>query len=303
MSGAVIVPKPRRRSASTGRRVGLGVLAIVLLALIWEGYKLLGPAEGADFAGMQILPRTTDLAMPHLIDMLTRAAEPVNSSAGSPLVWVSVLLAGLSSLGTAAIGLLLGSIIGVLLALLMQRFRLAESAMLPWLILSQTVPLIALAPLIVSWGGRVQIGDFEWQRWMSVAVIAAYLAFFPVSVGALRGFQSPQAIQTELLHSYAAGWWKTLIHLRLPASVPYLLPALRLGAASAIIGTVVAEVSTGARGGIGRLIIEYAQSGSSDPAKAYAPIAGAIVMGLAAAGLVALLGAGLGRYRRNEVAA
>ncbi|MEY2848195.1 MAG: hypothetical protein RI885_860 [Actinomycetota bacterium] len=290
-------------STGTWRRLAAGALGILLLAVLWEGYKALGPAEGVDIAGLQLLPRTTDLAMPHLVDMAQRALDPVNSSAGSQPVWMSVLLAGLSSLGTASIGLLLGSIIGVGLALLMQRFRLAESAMLPWLILSQTVPLIALAPLIVSWGGRVQIGSFEWQRWMSVAVIAAYLAFFPMAVGALRGLQSPTVANSELFHSFAAGWWKTLVFLRLPASVPYLLPALRLGAASAIIGTVVAEVSTGAKGGIGRLIIEYAQSGSSDPAKAYAPIAVAVLMGLVAAGLVALLGTGLSRYRRGEVAA
>ena len=285
------------------RKAGLGLVAIVLLGVVWELYKFVGPATGVDVGGLQILPRTTDLAMPHLADMLTRALEPVNSAVGSPPVWQSVLLAGLSSLLTASAGLLLGGIVGVGLALVMQRSRLAESAMLPWLILSQTVPLIALAPLIVSWGGRVQIGSFEWERWMSVAVIAAYLAFFPVAVGALRGLNSPVATQIELMHSYAAGWWKTLVFLRLPASVPYLLPALRLGAASAIIGTVVAEVSTGAKGGIGRLIIEYAQSGSSDPAKAYAPIAVAILMGLFAAGLVALFGASLGRYRRGEVAA
>jgi NitT/TauT family transport system permease protein len=283
------------------RRAGLGLLGIVLLALSWEGYKALGPAEGVDVGGLQLLPRTTDLAMPHIVDMIARAIEPVNSSAGSSPVWLSVSLAALSSLGTASIGLLIGSLVGALLALLMQRFRLAESAVLPWLILSQTVPLIALAPLIVSWGGRVQIGDFEWQRWMSVAVIAAYLAFFPVAVGALRGLQSPETAHTELLHSYAVGWWKTLVYLRLPASVPYLLPALRLGAASAIIGTIVAEVSTGVKGGIGRLIIEYAQSGSSDPAKAFSPIAAAVVMGLLAAGIVALLGVALRRYRRNEV--
>lgn len=290
-----------RRTSPTVRRVALGAVAIVLLAVVWEVYKLLGPADGFSAAGLQLLPRTTDLAMPHITDMIARAAEPVTSQTGSPPVWQQVLLAALSSLGTAAIGLLIGGVVGILLALLMQRFRLAERAMLPWLILSQTVPLIALAPLIVSWGGRVQFGGFEWQRWMSVAVIAAYLAFFPLAVGALRGLESPAAAQTELLHAYAAGWAKTLVYLRLPASVPYLLPALRLGAASAIIGTVVAEVSTGARGGIGRLIIEYAQSGSSDPAKAYAPIAAAIAMGLVAAGLVALLGVALARYRRNEV--
>lgn len=284
------------------RRLALGVLGVVLLGVLWEAYKALGPAEGVDIAGLQLLPRTTDLAMPHIADMVARALEPVNSAAGSLPVWVSVLAAGASSLGTASVGLLLGGIVGVLLALLMQRFRLAETAVLPWLVLSQTVPLIALAPLIVSWGGRVQIGAFEWERWMSVAVIAAYLAFFPMAVGALRGLQSPDTIHVELMHSYAAGWWKTLLFLRLPASVPYLLPALRLGAASAIIGTVVAEVSTGAKGGIGRLIIEYAQSGSSDPAKAYSPIAVAVVMGLVAAGLVALAGTGASRYRRNEAA-
>jgi NitT/TauT family transport system permease protein len=285
------------------RRIGLGALAIVLLAAIWELYKAVGPAEGVDVAGLQLLPRTTDLAMPHIWDMIARALEPVNSSEGSAPVWISVLLAGLSSLGTASAGLLIGSIVGFGLALLMQRFRVAESAVLPWLVLSQTVPLIALAPLIVSWGGRVQIGTFEWERWMSVAVIAAYLAFFPVAVGSLRGLQSPDEINVEMFHSYATGWWATLLYLRLPASVPYLLPALRLGAAAAIIGTVVAEVSTGAKGGIGRLIIEYAQSGSSDPAKAYSPIAVAVIMGLAAAGIVALAGLFLKRYRRNEVTA
>ena len=281
----------------------IGALGIVLLGVLWEGYKAVGPAEGFDLFGMQLLPRTSDLAMPHLVDMLTRALAPVNSSVDSQPVWLTVVLACISSLGTAAVGLAVGAIVGFGLALLMLRFRIAEAAVLPWLILSQTVPLIALAPLIVSWGGRVQIGDFEWQRWMSVAVIASYLAFFPVAVGALRGLQSPTTAQQELMHSFAAGWGATLLHLRLPASVPYLIPALRLGAASAIIGTVVAEVSTGAKGGIGRLIIEYAQSGSSDPAKAFSPIAGAVLMGLFAAGLVALMALTLGRFRRNEVVA
>lgn len=285
------------------RIIGLGALGIVLLGLIWEGYKALGPAEGFDLFGLQLLPRTSDVAMPHLWEMAARALAPVNTAADSQPVWLAVVLACLSSLGTAAVGLAVGAVVGVGFALLMLRFRIAEAAILPWLILSQTVPLIALAPVIVSWGGRVQIGEFEWQRWMSVAVIASYLAFFPVAVGALRGLQSPTVAQQELMHSFAARWWKTLVFLRLPASVPYLIPALRLGAASAIIGTVVAEVSTGAKGGIGRLIIEYAQSGSSDPAKAFSPIAGAVLMGLAAAGIVAVIALTLGRYRRNEVTA
>jgi NitT/TauT family transport system permease protein len=279
-----------------------GVLGIVVLAVLWEVYKAVGPVTGVEFLGTSILPKTDDRSMPHLVDMLTRAIEPVNTSAGSPPVWVAVIGAALNSLGVAAVGWAVGSVVGFLIALLMQRLHVAERAVLPWLILSQTVPLIALAPVIVAWGGKIQIGAFSWDRWMSVAVIASYLAFFPVAVGALRGLQSPDAIHVELMRTYNAGWFRTLLKLRLPASVPYLLPALRLGAASAIVGTVVAEVSTGYKGGIGRMIIEFAQSGTSDPAKAYAPIAGAVVLGLVSAGIVALIGLSLKRFNRQEAA-
>jgi NitT/TauT family transport system permease protein len=138
---------------------------------------------------------------------------------------------------------------------------------------------------------------------MSVVVIASYLAFFPVAVGALRGLQSPDTIHVELMRTYAAGWWGTLIRLRLPASVPYLVPALRLAAANAVVGTVVAEISVGFNNGIGRLILETAVAASSDPAKPWAPIFGAVLLGLAAAGFVALLAAFLKPFRRTEVSA
>ena len=105
------------------------------------------------------------------------------------------------------------------------------------------------------------------------------------------------------MRTYGIGWWRTLLRLRVPASVPYLLPALRLAAAAAVIGTVVAEVSIGLRGGIGRLVIEYAQSAGGDPAKPWAPIFGAIAIGLVAAGFVSLIGLSLRRYRRSEVPA
>ena len=150
------------------------------------------------------------------------------------------------------------SVVGVLLAVLMQRFRTAQDALLPYVIVSQTVPLVAIAPVLTGWGGHILVLGHPWQSWMSVAVISGYLAFFPVAVGMLRGLNSPQAAQLGLMHSYAASWWQTLIRLRLPASVGYLVPALRLGAAASVIGTVVAEISTGTRGGIGRLILEYA---------------------------------------------
>nr|WP_246853219.1 ABC transporter permease subunit [Naasia sp. SYSU D00948] len=274
----------------------------MLLAVVWELYKALGPEDGVVVGGLTVLPRTTDLAMPHVWDVLARLGQPVNSTQDT-LVWQAVLGAAVFSLGVAGVGWLVGVVVGLALALLMQRFRTAESAVLPWVILSQTVPLIAIAPLVRRWGSQIEIGAFQWENWMSVAVIASYLAFFPVAVGALRGLGSPDAIHTDLFRSYAVGWWTTLWRLRLPASVPYLLPALRLAAANAVIGAVVAEVSIGLRGGIGRMIIEYAQSGSGDPAKTWAPILGAVLLGLLAAGVVALLGLLLGRFRRGEVSA
>ncbi|WP_353807929.1 ABC transporter permease [Agromyces sp. SYSU T00194] len=296
----------RRRRGAAGReaaRWAWGLAGVVLVAVVWELYKWLAPADGVVIGETRVLPRTTDLAMPHVWDMFARLGEPVTRAPGANVLWFEIALAALVTLGIAAAGWLVGVVVGIGLALVMQRWRLAEWGLLPWIVVSQTVPLIAFAPVVRSWGSRIEIGSFEWQDWMSVALIASYLAFFPIAVGALKGLQSPDRIHTELMTTYAAGYWQTLFRLRFPASVPYLLPALRLGAANAVIGAVVAEVSTGLQGGIGRLLIQFAGQASGDPAKAWAPIFGAIALGLVAAGSIALLGVILQNYRRVEVTA
>jgi NitT/TauT family transport system permease protein len=282
------------------RSFGLGLLGLVILGAVWELYKTFGPEDGVIVGGRAVLPRTSDRAMPHLWDMVTRLGGPAVGRRGDEL-WQVVLAACGFSLKIAARGWLIGVLVGLLLALLMQRVRIAEAAILPWVVLSQTVPLIAIAPLVRRWGAQIKIGDLVWTSEHSVAVIAAYLAFFPVAVGMLRGLKSPDDTHLDLMRTYGVGWGQTLLRLRLPASVPYLLPALRLAAASAVIGTVVAEVSIGLRGGIGRLVIEYAQAAGGDPAKPWAPIMGAIAIGLVAAGFVALFGLFLRPYRRSEV--
>lgn len=300
---AILLAPPRRRRVGRGARLraaGYGLLGIIALAVLWELYKWLGPADGFVIGDVRVLPRTSDLAMPHIWEMIGRLFEPVTRAEGARVLWLEIVIAAGLTLGIAAVGWVVGVIVGITLALIMQRWMLAESALLPWIVLSQTVPLIAFAPLVKSWGSRIEIGTFEWQDWMSVAVIASYLAFFPIAVGALKGLQAPDRIHLELLHTYSAGWWPTMLHLRLPAAVPYLLPALRLAAANAVVGAVVAEVSTGLQGGIGRLVIQYAGQASGDPAKAWAPIFGAIALGLIAAGSVALLGLLVKNYRRTE---
>jgi NitT/TauT family transport system permease protein len=126
------------------------------------------------------------------------------------------------------------------------------------------------------------------------------LAFFPVAVGALKGLQSPPAASIELMQSYAASWTQTLFKLRFPASVPFVVPALKLAASSSVIGVVVAEISTGLKGGIGRLIIEYARAATSDPAKVFTAVFGAALLGLAMAGFVALADMFMMRNRPKE---
>jgi NitT/TauT family transport system permease protein len=193
--------------------------------------------------------------------------------------------------------------VGLLLAIVMQRFAFLERGLLPFVIASQTVPLIALAPLIVGIGNRISIGPIEWSTTYSVMFIASYLAFFPLSVGALRGLQAPTPTALELMRSYAATPGQTLRKLRFPSSIPYLVPALKVSAAAAVVGTVVAEISTGVRGGIGRLLIEYARQITSQPAKVYVAVFGAIALGLLVAALVTALDVYLTRNLPKEKSA
>jgi NitT/TauT family transport system permease protein len=276
------------------------LLALIVLAACWELYKLVIPDGGVKIGDSLILPRSDDASMPHLSDILDVFGQQEVAGGTGGTVLSSVIDSVWYSLRLAAAGFAVGVVVGFLLALAMQRLRIVERALLPYVVLSQTVPLIALAPLVYGWSGNLSLFGLDWKPWMSVSVIAAYLAFFPVAIGALRGLASPPPVQTELLACYAASWWQTLVHLRLPASVPYLIPALKLAAAASVVGAIVAEISIGLQGGIGRLIITYAQQATGDPARVYAPILGAAVMGLVAVGLISLLDVALRRYHSQE---
>jgi NitT/TauT family transport system permease protein len=281
------------------RRAVFFVAALLMAAALWEVYKQFGPDDGGQLLGWTILPRANDTAMPHVWEMFSQYTEPDRRGSDRE-IWQVVLAGAWYTFRLALLGLVLGVTVGLALAVLMARFRVVERGLLPYLVVSQTVPLIALAPLVVSWGGRVQVGDWIWPRWLSASVIGAFLAFFPVAVGALRGLKSPPAASMELMDSYAATFRQSLFKLRFPAAVPFIVPALKLAATASVVGVVVAEISTGLRGGIGRLIIEYARQATSEPAKVYTAVFGAAALGLMMAGLVALLDFVLMRNRPKE---
>jgi NitT/TauT family transport system permease protein len=283
-------------------RSSMFVLAIASGVVVWEGYKIVGPQDGGKLFGVSILPRANNTAMPHVWDMLSRYNRPEVRGSDTK-IWSVVLSGTLFSLRLSFVGFFLGTTIGVGLAVLMSRFKVVQRGLLPYLVMSQTVPLIALAPLVVSWGGKLEIGSFIWPRWLSASILGTFLAFFPIAVGTLRGLASAPAAAVELMDSYAASWKQTLFKLRFPAAVPFMVPAFKLGASGAVVGVVVAEISTGLKGGIGRLIIEYAREATGDPAKVFTAVFGAAALGITMSGLVALSDVLLMRNRPKETSA
>lgn len=277
-----------RRQRTVGHRVKKGAsgllwafAGVLLCVLMWELVKW--------FGGIVSIPiNTSDLSMPHVWTMVAGAWRPEVRGSDTTVIH-AVLQAAALSLFIALGGFAIGVTVGLILAITMQRFAFLERGLLPFVIASQTVPLIALAPLITGIGNRFSIGPVQWTTTYSVMFIAAYLAFFPLSVGALRGLHAPTPTSLELMRSYAATPRATLIKLRFPASLPYLVPAMKVSAAAAVVGTVVAEISTGVRGGIGRLILEYSREATAQPAKVYVAVFGAIILGLVTAGLISAL--------------
>ncbi len=298
MSNAAVIERTAR-SSSVGRRLRNGAISVLwalagvgLVVVMWELVKWLGTFMPMPF-------NTSDMTMPHVWSMVAAMGEPeVRGSDNTVLD--AVVSAAFRSLTLALGGFIIGVAVGLLLAVIMQRFLFAERGLLPFVIASQTVPLIALAPLIVGIGNRIQVGPVQWNTTYSVMFIAAYLAFFPLSVGALRGLQAPSATSLELMRSYAATPGQMLRKLRFPSSIPYLVPALKVSAAASVVGTVVAEISTGVRGGIGRLLIEYARQITSQPSKVYVAVFGAIALGLVVAALVTALDVYLTRNLPKE---
>jgi NitT/TauT family transport system permease protein len=287
---------PTRASSWQGAQSAL--LAVAGLAVViglWEGYKVI---DGQLF-GWTLPMRADDRSMPHVWTMVSRLGDAENRGTSRP-VGLAVLSGAWYTFRLAMAGLIIGAVLGGGLAIAMVRNRWMERAALPLIIISQTIPVVALAPLVVIWGGRLKLFGWEWKPWLSVSVIAAFLAFAPIAINTLRGLQSPSAASVELMASYAATPRATLVKLRLPAALPYIIPGIRLAAAGAIVGAIVAEISIGRANGIGRLILEYSREATSDSAKVFTAIFGAAILGLITAALVSLVERFLMRHRPKE---
>ncbi len=156
------------------------------------------------------------------------------------------------------LGFAMGTVLGLVLAVLIVHSRTLDRALLPWIVASQTVPVLAIAPIVL-----VILGTLGLAGVLPKAVIAMYLCFFPVTVAMVQGLRAPQRIETELMYTYAASRWDTLFMLRLPSALPFLFPALKVAIAAGLVGAMVAELPTGAQAGLGARLLTGSYYGNT----------------------------------------
>lgn len=169
----------------------------------------------------------------------------------------------------------LGIVAGVLLAMAIVRFRVMDLSVMPWAIISQTIPIVALAPMIITLSSQLGLEGRDLPK----AIIAAYLSFFPVLVSMVKGLRSPDQMQLDLLKTYGASESATFLKLRLPASMPYFFASLKVAVAASLVGTIVGELPTGAIEGLGARMLIGSQFG--EPLIMWAALfAAAILAGL-----------------------
>jgi len=162
----------------------------------------------------------------------------------------SLVYHGMVTLQSTLLGFIAGSLLGMLLAILIVHAASLEKSLMPWIIASQTVPIIALAPMIV-----VIMNQFDVTGLVPKATISAYLSFFPVTVGMVKGLRSPDPLQLDLMRTYSASRFQTFMKLRAPASVPFLFASLKVAVAASLVGAVVAEMTKSEDGGFGARLL------------------------------------------------
>jgi NitT/TauT family transport system permease protein len=266
--------RPRARAAF--QRTVRMLAFVVGFALLWEGAKwLAGDPWRLDAIGYFHRPpfrvvQLTDLNLPHLWDIAAAFGEPFQRNASYSL-GNYLLDQALFTWGEALVGFALGAIIGIVLASVFVHSGLLERAFVPYVVASQTVPIVALAPLIVIGFGR---------GLTSIVIIATYLTFFPVTISVMRGLRSPDPRAIELMRSYAGSRWDIYWKVRLPASIPYLFTALKIAAAASIVGTIIGEGPGGVQQGLGRAILTFNQQYITGPEKLWATIIAAAGVGI-----------------------
>lgn len=280
------------------------IIGVWLLAVIPMNMHLV--ADQAQRSGVEVRPETPQLRRevggialalrnPSLIPQtytFTRAALPSPHQVAAELSATifgqkitsrrSLVYHGWITLAPTLLGFVIGTGLGILLAVGIVYSRAMDRSVMPWAIVSQTIPILALAPMLI-----VVMSAMGIQGLLPKSLIAAYLSFFPVVVGMVKGLRSPSQMQLDLLRTYHASGNQGFWALRLPASAPYLFASLKIGISASLVGTIVAEMPTGAQGGFGARILVGDQYGP--PVISWAALFGAAITAAALVGILSML--------------
>lgn len=170
----------------------------------------------------------------------------------------SLIYHGWVTLSATMLGFAIGTGLGILLAVGIVHSKAMDMSVMPWAIASQTVPILAIAPMVI-----VVLASVGLTGLLPKAIISAYLSFFPVLVGMVKGFRAPDSMQLDLLKTYNASRAGTFLRLRLPSSVPYLFASLKVGIAASLVGTIVGELPAGASAGLGARLLSGSYYGQT----------------------------------------
>jgi len=275
MSAIAVEPSKRGPGALQrgARRALLLALGLVALWGLWEAYRWLGIREGWTWP-----IKVNDTNMPEISTIWHAFGQSLQPD-GPPLrhyLWHYSLFTGKEALA----GFALGAIIGFLLAVVLAHSRLLRRGLLPYIIVSQTVPILAIAPMVV-----VVLGNLGLDGLLPKAIISMYLCFFPVTIGMVKGLRSPDPLQLDLMRTYSASQAQTFRKLRWPAATAFLFTSLKVAIATSLVGAIVGELPTGAQAGLGARLLSGSYYGQT--VQIWSALVMASLLGL---GLVFLVG-------------
>jgi NitT/TauT family transport system permease protein len=273
-AAAARIPLRRAGAAPIARALQRAALVLAVVALLiglWELYRWIWTTAGWTWPFV-----VNDTSMPHVWTILHAFGQP--AQVNQPALITILLHKSVFTAKEAAAGFGLGAVIGFAIGVVLVHSRLLQRGFLPYIVGSQTVPILAIAPMVVVWVNPKLPGPL--QGWGAVAVIAAYLTFFPVAINTLRGLQSADPRALELMRTYAASRWAVLWKLRVPCSLPYVFSALRLAATASVVGAIIGELPSGLQDGLGGAIINFNQYYSLEPQELWATNVVAAALGI-----------------------
>jgi NitT/TauT family transport system permease protein len=266
-----LLDSERARDATRG--VGLFVAVLAALWGAWEAFRWIGESSGLRLGRFEANDRT----MPHIHDIVGELFEP--SRRNGPLLIEVLWDAALFTAKEAAVGFALGALVGFALGVVLAHSGLLQRGFLPYLVASQTIPILAVAPMVVVWvNPRLPDGLKDWG---AVAVISAYLTFFPVTINTMRGLTSVDPRALDLMRSYASSTWSVLWKLRVPAALPFIFSALKIAAPASVVGAIIGELPASIQNGLGGAILNFNQYYITAPTRLWATNLIAALVGIA----------------------